>query len=434
MFKKSLLSFFLAIILLINVVSASAAAEYAYSIGTDYDAGLFDSDIDTSADATSAATDFSLAGYSSYYNTMPTYQYMRGNNPVGTPRMESSILFFSGHANYDNMAFNYQKKGGDYATGVYWDYNYDSSTTGYKYAGIKSYAMTKVKLITFGGCKTALGTDNIAKRAVNLGAKATVGWPESIAASSHSQWLSKYTDKLGTGGTVKQAVDYANSFSYSDSLVKNAIIYGDSALKIKIATATATSLSSTVAEPTLDQSKDGEAVKGNEDIELKIKQDELKRKKFISQEIKFDFNNLNYDQIADYIVDNIDKTFDLNNYNINLVNRKDGSGVIDLMQQVGEFKTTSGYTILIDDNKVQSVYNNKINKGINKTIKTVTQKQIDEAKKVALEQLSDDYTMINQSGLKFFDIEKEKFYYIVFTEYQVNGTNSLGKIAYYYEI
>lgn len=144
--------------------------------------------------------------------------------------MESEILFFSGHANTDNIAWNYKGNGGDYKTGVYMGYNLDS-TTGYKYAGLKSFNMNKVNLITFAGCKTALGTSNITKTAADKGVTTAVGWPDSIEASSHTTWLSRYSSQFTTGiKTVKNAVDYANSFTYSDNLDMNAKIYGSSSL------------------------------------------------------------------------------------------------------------------------------------------------------------------------------------------------------------
>lgn len=107
------------LLLALNVVTAYASGgNYAYSIGTNYDGGLFDSDIDTSGDATYAATAFSLTGYSSYYNIQPTVSYMIGDNPLGNARLENNIIFLSGHGNKDHMSFNYKKKDGNHATGV----------------------------------------------------------------------------------------------------------------------------------------------------------------------------------------------------------------------------------------------------------------------------------------------------------------------------
>lgn len=75
-------------------------------------------------------------------------------------------------------------------------------------------------------------TNNITSKSVSQGAKTAVGWTVSIGASSHSQWLSRYNNYLAAGYTVSQAVNYANSFSYTDNGVKNAKIYGNSALRI----------------------------------------------------------------------------------------------------------------------------------------------------------------------------------------------------------
>ncbi|ARU61296.1 hypothetical protein CBW65_10035 [Tumebacillus avium] len=409
--KKAITSFVLGASLLAATATGASAYQYAYSIGTDY--GLFD--IDTSGDATTASNNFASAGYKSYYNTAPTVTYMRGNNPdTGTPRMESEILFFSAHANYDNMAWNYKGNDGSYMTGVYMGYNLDS-TTGYKYAGIQSYDMNSVKLITFAGCKTALGTSNITKTAVDEGANTAVGWPDSIEAGSHTSWLARYTGKFVSGvTTVKNAVDYANSFTYSDNLVKNAKIYGNSSQIIPIIYA-----------------KDSSTAELSE-----VALDEAKRKHVPETAIQFDTVSPQYDELLSYIAANIDKSFHAEDYQISMIDQGTGSAVVDLVETVGEFTTTSGFVALVENNQVKAIYNNKIDTkpAKAKIAEKVSELQISDAKKLAKKQLKANYKELAQTGKQVLDLEKGKYYYVVFTEYQIDGTNLLGKEAYYYEV
>ena len=224
---KSTLGIILAIVMVSMTIFpatvAHAAGTMAFSVGTDY-GGLFG--IDTSSDATNARDLYTIAGYNSYASTAPTVSIMKGNFNNGTKRMKSDILFFSGHGNYNNVSFNYKGKDGNYATGVW--YTTDCTTTdGYNMVGL-SGNMSSVKLVTFAACLTASNNDNnITAKAVSYGADTAVGWSSEINAGSHSNWLARYNDKLATGSTVLQAVTYANSFTYLDSDVKDARIYGN---------------------------------------------------------------------------------------------------------------------------------------------------------------------------------------------------------------
>lgn len=144
-----------------NTITYAKAESYTYSIGTNYGG------IDTSDDATYSATVFSMAGYKSYYSTAPTVSYMLGNSPSGKPRLESNIIFLSGHGNHDHMHFNYLQSGGNYATGIIQGNHRVSETLGYEYAGINDYNMNNVELAILAGCQTASGNDNITNDVVN---------------------------------------------------------------------------------------------------------------------------------------------------------------------------------------------------------------------------------------------------------------------------
>lgn len=129
--------------LFVPTLSASAAGNHAFSVGTNY--GLFD--VNTSSDATNACDLYAIAGYTSNYTTEPTVSIMRGNFQDGTKRIQSDILFFSGHGNTNSVVFNFKNKGGNYKTGVYNSEDWTSTSSGYGYVGLKGN-MGSVKLIT----------------------------------------------------------------------------------------------------------------------------------------------------------------------------------------------------------------------------------------------------------------------------------------------
>lgn len=418
----------LALTAALTIPGATVLASTAYSIGTEY------TDINTSNDAITAANNFKPIVTNSYYSTAPTYQYMRGNNPdTGRPRMESKVLFFSGHSNYDNIAFNYQGKGGDYATGVYWGANLNS-TTGYKYAGISSYDMSYVDLVTYAGCLTAANNgDNIASRSVDRGAETAVGWTEKVAAGSHSNWLSRYTARLGAGDTVQEAVNYANSYVYLDSSVKKSVIYGNKSLSLRILIAGLSTQTQSVASEELQNSyklQDSLAISQDKTANnVQILSDDKRKHTFNDSTVI----NLDNKDLEKYL-HKIDSKININDYNIDLSNIKDGSGTIDVTYKLEDFDTTNGYTIVLEKNKVKSIYNNSVENQTKKPAKAVKQSDIAEAKKLALAQLPADCEATNQTGKKYFDAESSKYYYVVFTEYKHTPTGNFGKDQYLYEI
>ena len=181
-----------------NVFAATTANQYAYSIGCDHGSwawllGGYEGDFTDNVDY--AATCYGMIGSitSSYKNYEPTYSYMRGNNPDGTRRIASKIVFLNGHANYDCLIHNHRNDDGDYATGVYIGNDYNS-TSGYKYAGFGSTNMSTCDHISLVGCSTASNGDyNITWKAVNKGANSALGFTDSIhsRSSAGETWLEK---------------------------------------------------------------------------------------------------------------------------------------------------------------------------------------------------------------------------------------------------
>lgn len=394
--KKRITFIFVCVLLFILGIECAyaynASRGTAYSIGTDY-SGFWpwQGDINTSQDAILAQTTFGTMGFNSYYNTMPTYQYMRGNNPyTGFPRMESKILFLSGHGNYNHIAFNYKQNGGDYMTGVYYGYNWDSSS-GYKYAGIYSYNMNKVGLIVFGACKTANGLDNISKRANSIGARTTIGWTVSISADSHSKWFQNFLYELSKSGRiVNAAVNYANSFSYNDNGVKNMIVYGD-----------------TQYVPTWDV--------GSETMYLVTNHQPQNTRYYVKIKLEKNYTMDSLGEIINsYIQNNIDKNFDIKNYMFE-INGEGTRKYYDFNLLINGAMSDSAYTVVIDDNEIVEIVDNtkEIVNNISSfsldAVYDVKQKRMADEIRNNINKLNYNYELVSQK-IKTIYISKENKY------------------------
>lgn len=194
----------------------------AWSVGTFYNDKY---NVDTTEDAIYSSIFYKKLGYDSEYSITPTYSRLNSNASNNMPRLSSAIQLYSGHGSEKGMVFRYNKKNGEYKTGIRVDY--DSGDSEYSYLKLQHSDMKNVKLIIFAGCETAKGGYNIASEARKKGASVSIGWFTSISGKSHSLWLYKFNECLSEYNSIKDAILYADSFSYDDSRVKNHYVYGD---------------------------------------------------------------------------------------------------------------------------------------------------------------------------------------------------------------
>ena len=422
MFKK-LLSIALAMIMTVSTVtnvlasesvfSARSSTEYAFCIGTDYRGGL-DGQIDTSNDAIYAADCFEIAGYKSYYNTSPTVSYITGNSTNGKKRLENAVVFLSGHGDQTSMQFNWEQRGGQYATGIRSGTSGESN--GYTYLGVGDCDMSDTKLFILAGCETAMGMYNITRDIVDAGAEAAIGWMTTVMQGSHTNWLERFCDKLAVGYTVKEAKNYADSYIYIDSKDKNGYIYGNTSTVI-------TSSSSTYA---LNYSNRQTSVSDDREIQLD--------------------NNINAisELTEGSLEDKIVSALSINGIDINIQDFKivQTGSIIDLIYLVNGAETECGYTIFTDGGEVTDIYNNMNSYNQVSTFSLrddnleveVTDDMKQEYFNCSAEKLNVDYIVIEQSGKVIYDTDSNTYYYCVITDYQVNSSGAYGSVGDYYEI
>lgn len=402
--KKVLAAFMCIVMLFIQATPAFASGNTAFSVGTNYDYT-----VNTSSDAKKACDSYALAGYSSYYSTQPTIDIMKGTFKNGTKRMQSDILFFSGHGNNECMSFNYLGNNGKYKTGVYYKDDYNSSS-GYQYVGINDN-MSHVKLVTYAGCETASNNyNNITCNSTSKGAECAVGWTTTVAAGSHSNWLERYNDKLASGYSVISAIGYANSFTYLDNNVKNARISGKSNLTIKTS----------------------KSILSN----------------FSTEELKFiplskSINVMNKDKIDTTIITDIIKKyncdFDKENIKTEIHQITDGNDfTIDFIEMYNGIETNSTYVATINNGILENIVDNHYdsfsnsNKLISAKTSLFSRKSIDNISKTAQNETFKlgATEIINQTNKYFYDCNTDTLKLIIYTEYFFDNTTSKGVSEY----
>lgn len=299
-----------------------SAANNALLVGANY------GNINTIPDVTNASPKLYALGYTPVSSTSPTISWMKGTSN-GTKRMESSILFFSGHGNSSLMHF-YK----DNSTDSSYDFTITAGSNSSSVVGLSSYNMSKVKLAVFAGCETAKGTSNITKSAYSKGASGSLGWKESIGASSHTEWLKNFWTDLSMGHSLAVSVAYANSFSYADSRVKQTSYFGG-LYSYKVLGAPS------VMYTTTSLSNFHEKMEKPLFIKL-TSQDESSVKNSINSLLK----------------DNYDTNFILSNYNVE-VSQSNDTTIYDYNYIIdGKIKTTLGYTIFVKNGYINQVFDN----------------------------------------------------------------------------
>ena len=401
--KKKKISFMCFIIALMLSFSSFVYANngYAFSAGKGY------YDVDMSSTVEQCANHFSSLGYSSYYATdSANYDILNGYFATGQKRLESAIVLLTGHGMWDRVSTTIATK---VVIG-----NSNSAT---RTVGTNSVNWPNVQLAIFLACLTGQETSNydynIAYNVFRLSGWTTtsMGWRQSIEQGSASSWINNFCKSLRNGYSVSAALNSANSKSYSDSRVKDIAFYGNPNLVLK---RTKNSYLNNIP---------------NEKNIIKVNKD-----------ISFDGNNNS--EIIEYLKE-IDTNFNISDYKIYTykINDKLGYYGIDFIRKINNYETNSSYYVAINKNKVLYIADNKIDiENINLHNNKINE---DVVKKNAIENLELKYwkfsnntklTPANQSIKYFYDINKNKAYIRVFTDYKLSEGDGYGCNMYEEEL
>ncbi len=273
-------------------------------------------------------------------------------------------------------------------------------------------------LVIYGSCQGAGDNGVINKNSVGYktavrGAQVVMAWRSSVNIPNLEKWTKYYNNRLADGYSVIQAMDYANSFSYTDSRVpQNSTIihHGDTGIKI-----------GKYRNITENQ------IRPEDNLLLKAKT----RTVISSNDV-----NAIYNVIKETYPD-----FDENNYiitrgnsqSINVTNEQvSETEYINLMLKVGEFETESGFTVRAEDGIVEAIYDNTIDfkkeamltKQKAPMMANCTETELQELKDEAIQKILSAYNnnvSINTDDVTykyFYDIETEKKY----VEFSIKST------------
>lgn len=414
-----------------------AASGYALTVG----ATLGSSAEDTTSFATYVKGQLSSMGYSAVARTGPTFSNIFMEIPGVSPTrwwLEADMLYFAGHGNYDNISFSTTGKTGP-------EYNiFIANQAGYQYGpnngiiGIGWFNLNKVKFIMFQACNTANQSysNNVTAYAQSRGAKTTVGWKGIIYRNAAADWQNRFWPRVAAGYTVQQAVDYANSFTYSTSGIVQNRVYGTTGAVINSVTLP---LSKTLVN-------DPREYVINENIDSYAKSSkEMLIGDLIKQYVNKDFVN------ADYIVkvDQADTDEEVKT-------------IYNYVLAINGIETNIGYTVFAneDSSKVNKIYDNTQNIDISDikaktdfiSSRTISKTKIDSIKNSILAQNSSngkiDYNAMNKfyssrnynsddmyhsvkyvykivGEHKYYDAVKDKLYHVIDVESRNTDSNAL---------
>ena len=381
------LSICLLLIHILSPINASAAGNLAFSVGCNYPGGE-----STERDATSSSMYYGLCGYSSRYTSEPTLGVLRGSHN-GTQFMESDIIMLSGHGNSGGIFFESVDTGAEF-----WVTTNTAANTSDNIVLQHSYNMNNVKLIIFDGCDTALETQNCAKLVVDNGCRAAIGWTVEVGFDCMYEWKNKFNNYLATGNTISNAIRLANSFNYGDNSCKSYRLYGNGNQVLK--------LSRSVSDDSLKTS----------DYSLKIgkiiEKNNLLNKIEIEKLLKSTFSDYNFQD-----------------FRIDASMQDDGSGVITIVEKIGDFYTDNAYVLFYDGNKVTEIFDrveNTIN--INEYSKDYFVAPSVNERSLLSEistKIASKYKILEQNYELRFDVKTGEKYYYVSTVIEYKGAKSV---------
>lgn len=376
--------------------SSLAAGTCAFSIGANFDG------IDTTEETLKAASYYGQMGYHSFYSTEPTFNMLNGNFSNGTRRVESDILFISGHGRDDGKRIRVLQ------TGVV------TGSTSNGFVGTNNVNWNTTKLVVYAGCLTAKEgeNDHITIDTYRKGADTTLGWHQSIGAISHTKWLNRFNNKIAVGSSFSEAFIYASSFNdYDDNRVKDLGVYGDWNYVYKL------SRNSEVLN-------NPNTYKVTSDVEFTTKKQNIEGVIELIKKDNQNFNPANYD-IQVFTLNDEDNFFN-----------------IDFIRKVDGFTTNLGYNVAVKNGKVTYITNN--DKEIIET-RSISRKLDNESKKRYLENAAEEAlnksqkenfgeaTIKEQIGTYYYDAINEQKYYKILTTL-VNNNEEITVEEYLQEI
>lgn len=298
-----------------------ANAKTASVVGCNYGFGQ----VNTQGIAEYVSGRVSNMGYQLFNTYKPTRNILDGQPISGQYFIQSDIVYLAGHANSGEMTF--YNCGGEKVGFTKMDFSRDLGSEGY-FIGIGTRNLSNVKFAMLEGCETAKGSHNISSQFVAYGAKSSIGWSTEINTFSAKSWLTRFWDKINSGGTISEANDYANADWYAASSIKNTVIYGNRNVRLNpISYSQSLEKSGSVA---------------------------MKNEYIVNSKIGKDVDST----IENIIKEKINSKFTLDDYSNISISESNGKRIYDFGLEINGIKVEIGYTVFIENDVITRIYDN----------------------------------------------------------------------------
>ena len=396
--------------------------EYAFIVGADFSTyAPIKSDVYPDIkeiDTTDAARDVrNVLKNTDYYKTVfidePSFGELDDTNTDGTDRLGSSIVFIDGHGEPIHIKFYYNDSddnpvvcgvstnigGGEH---IIKDENGDQeSIVEFDYTRLRDKEIDS-RLMVFAACRTADEPENSSKKnlpeyATDRGAECSIGWVKSSPYVSLRGWTRKFFNHLMDGYTVYESALFADEEYSSNDDVTSWKIYGN--------------------EDCIIWSGNGTPISRNSIMPMNIEESVNRVEKYNG--ITVSKNQLS--ELNEYITDSYEN-IDINDYEITVKERENGVLQIYYEKYINDFNTNTGFYAVAKDNKIiylkekENELIDEVYLEISKV--SVSDKDIENAKKEAKENISDKHMISSQNISK--EIIDGKYCLTVYTEYIVD--------------
>ena len=356
-----------------NFTNVLAGSGDVFSVGANMK-GYDGKDIDTRNDATTFANNIARAGYSKILIKTPYVSDFSKSN------LNSSVVFLAGHGTTGSVNFPYLD---DLSDGVILDFS--EIDRGNK-IGIFNKSFNRTDLAVVAACYA--GTPGgFTETIYDNGATTAMGWTKKVEDSTLEEYCEVLSNYLGDGYSLREAL-----IETRNDLLNGK---GPSGSKIKL-------------ESTVFDYK----VYGNTGTTLSEENE------------KYILDTSDYNDIQDYIQNNIDENFNINDF-ISFEREVEGAeeySAITFRYKIGEFESDFGYNVFLHNNKVTEIVkvgNELYDEPMPMTISDITENDVKEM--VLQQSLNED--VVDQEVEYLYNSEKKQAYYKVVTEY---GNDDIG--------
>ena len=395
--KKGIAIILAAAISIIPVTTAFAGVDDAYFFG------CVDDDLDTSTEMENVEYWIDKMGYYTKIYTNPSISRFSDS------RLNSSVLYFAGHGN------KYSLNTGD-DVGICNDGRND-------YKDISDSNFSRTEMAIMAACKTGRYNNDpsecLAGTIEDNGANFVLAW----TSSPNSGILADYTDSFAR--YVRKGNTYFDAVTKTENLLLNEGVIEDNPVFDVILFGR---INDTL--PEVSDDANSLAIKVSKNPVAAYLDEELNQK-IVDKEVTYKAASHNYDEIEQYIKENVDADFSLENYNVKDFSKENGVDLISFRLKVDGISSNYGFTALCLDDELKLItfsnnYNNTSSENILSaaslsTNSIATDYTDNELLEMAINADGFSYNVDEQYIEKYYDITEGKVVYNVNTVYEDNS-------------